>query len=77
MSFILFGIQHLFTDIDPEHFMEPDIGMQYQKDRQSFDKIAREWVVKYATWFINLIFFMKYEKRMKLLELKQAENYPF
>ena len=49
MSFILLGIQHLFTDIDFENFMEPDIGRQYQKDRQSFDKIAKEWVCKYAT----------------------------
>ena len=53
MSFILLGIQHLFTDIDPENFMEPYIGMQYQKDSQSFDKIAKEWVNKYSTWFFK------------------------
>ena len=45
---VLVSIQSLLTDPYCEISMEPEIAQLCDSDRGEFDRIAREWTVKYA-----------------------------
>ena len=48
ISKVLLGIQSLLTDPYCDICMESDIAQLYENDREQFDRVAREWTVKYA-----------------------------
>ena len=45
---VLVSIQSLLTDPYCYVSMEPEIADFCEKDREEFDRIARDWTVKYA-----------------------------
>ncbi len=45
---VLVSIQSLLTDPYCHISMEPEIARLCENDREEFDRIAREWTVKYA-----------------------------
>lgn len=49
ISKVLLSICSLLTDANPADPLVADIAKQYQTDREKHDRIAREWVKRYAT----------------------------
>lgn len=45
---VLVSIQSLLTDPYCHISMEPDIAQLYESDREQYNRIAREWTIKYA-----------------------------
>lgn len=45
---VLVSIQSLLTDPNCHICMESDIAQLYENDREQFDRVAREWTIKYA-----------------------------
>jgi hypothetical protein len=39
----------MLTDANPDSPLDPRIASQYKRDRQAYDRTAREWTQKYAT----------------------------
>jgi len=50
---VLVSIQSLLTDPYCEISMEPEIAQLCDSDREEFDRIAREWTVKYAQMYMT------------------------
>ena len=49
ISKVLLSICSLMTDANPSDPLVAEIAKQYQQDREKHDRIAREWVKRYAT----------------------------
>uniref|UniRef100_A0A6B2LQ91 UBC core domain-containing protein n=1 Tax=Arcella intermedia TaxID=1963864 RepID=A0A6B2LQ91_9EUKA len=45
----LMSIRELLDDPNPEEPLVPEIAKLFKTDREAYNRIAREWVVKYAT----------------------------
>lgn len=50
---VLVSIQSLLTDPYCDISMEPEIAKLCERDREEFDRIAREWTVKYAQLYMT------------------------
>jgi ubiquitin-conjugating enzyme E2 D/E len=46
---ILLSICSLLTDPNPKDPLVPDIANQYTNDRETYNKVAREWTLRYAS----------------------------
>ncbi|KII70786.1 Ubiquitin-conjugating enzyme E2 D2 [Thelohanellus kitauei] len=49
ISKVLLSICSLLTDPNPDDPLVPDIARQYQKDRNNYNKTAREWTSRWAS----------------------------
>jgi len=49
ISKLLLSICSLLNDANPSDPLEPEIATQYTKDREAFNKTAREWTRKFAS----------------------------
>lgn len=45
----LLSISSLLADANPDDPLEPDIARVYIEDREEFNRIARDWTLKYAS----------------------------
>jgi ubiquitin-protein ligase len=45
---LLTSLVSLLRDPDPHDPLQPDIAEQYMRDRDTFDRLAREWTARYA-----------------------------
>jgi ubiquitin-protein ligase len=46
---VLLSICSLLTDPNPKDPLVPDVANQYMKDRETYNKVAREWTLHYAS----------------------------
>lgn len=45
---VLLSISSLLTDANPNDPLVPDVARLYVQNRQEYDRIAREWTLRYA-----------------------------
>ena len=45
---VLQSLQLLLSEPNPEDPLVPDIALQFKRDRQSFNKMAKQWTIKFA-----------------------------
>jgi len=46
---VLLSISSLLTDANPNDPLVPDIARLYVQNRQEYDRVAREWTLRYAS----------------------------
>ncbi len=46
---VLLSISSLLTDANPNDPLVPDVARLYVQNRQEYDRIAREWTLRYAS----------------------------
>ena len=49
ISGVLLTAKNLLVEPNPDDAVETSIADQYKSDRKEFDKIAKDWVKKYAS----------------------------
>lgn len=49
ISKVLLSISSLLTDANPNDPLVPDVARLYVQNRQEYDRIAREWTLRYAS----------------------------
>jgi ubiquitin-conjugating enzyme E2 D/E len=48
ISRVLLSISSLLTDPNPDDPLESDVARLYKTNREEFDRLAREWTLRYA-----------------------------
>jgi ubiquitin-conjugating enzyme E2 D/E len=46
---VLLSISSLLTDANPKDPLVPEIARLYETDRAEFNRMAREWTLRYAS----------------------------
>ena len=51
MAVTLTEIRDLLSNPEPDHPLSPDIAKKYKENRKEYDRIGKEWVLKYADYY--------------------------